>query len=96
MLIYAIMRLKPEATLEALQAHGAEEARAVWSQIKGDTFRKVSLTTDKPGAVVEIEAPDVAEAKHAMESLPLVRHRLVEVEYLAVGPYRNLETIFAA
>jgi hypothetical protein len=94
--IYAIMRLKPEATLEAIQVHGAEEARAVWSQIKGDVFRKVSLTTDKPGAVVEIEAADVAAATRAMESLPLVRERLVDVEYLPVGPYRGLEAIFAA
>jgi hypothetical protein len=94
MLIYAIMRLKPDTTLDAVMAHGKEEARAVWAQITVDTFRKVSLTTDRPGAVIEIEAAEVAAAEAAMATLPLVRDGLVTVEYLPVGPYRNLEAIF--
>jgi hypothetical protein len=95
MLIYAIMRLKPEATLDAVMARGKEEARAVWNQISADTFRKVSLTNDKPGAVIEVEAASLAQAHAALAALPLVRDGLVDVEFLPVGPYRNLEAIFA-
>lgn len=96
MLVYAIMRLKPDTTLDSVKAHGQEEARAVWAQIAADTFRAVSLTVNQPGAVIQIEAPDVASAGVAMATLPLVREGLVAVEYLPVGPYRNLEAIFTA
>jgi hypothetical protein len=94
-LIYAIMRLKPDTTIDAVLAHGKNEARAVWAQITAGPFRKVSLTSDRPGAVIEIEGADVGAAETAMATLPLVRDGLVTVEYLPVGPYRNLEAIFA-
>jgi hypothetical protein len=96
MLIYAIMRLKPNATLDAVVARGPEEARAVWAQIKGDIFRKVSLRIDAPGAVVEVEAASVDAVRAAFASLPLVRDDLVDVDVIPVGPYNNLEAIFAA
>jgi hypothetical protein len=80
MLIYAIMRLKPNAALDAVVARGPEEARAVWAQIKGDIFRKVSLRIDAPGAVVEVEAASVDAVRAAFASLPLVRDDLVDVD----------------
>jgi hypothetical protein len=89
------MRHTPAAPLDDVRARGAEEARSVRDRIADGRFRRVSLTADRPGAVVEIEAPDLDAARAAMAGLPLVRDGLVTVEHLPVGPYRNLEALFA-
>jgi len=95
MRIFVIMRLQPGIDPAQLAPHGRTEAGAVWREIAAGRFRQVLLTTNRPGAVIEMEAADVTEAEAAMAALPLVANGFVEVEYLPVAPYRNLEALFA-
>jgi muconolactone delta-isomerase len=69
---------------EHLAAEG-ERARALYA---AGSFRALYSRGDKPGAVIEIEAADVAEAEALVASLPFALHGLMEYEIVPLRPYR--------
>ena len=96
MLVYAILRIKPDTDIAAVKAHAKEEAKAVWQHVAADRFRRVSFGKDRPIAVIEVEAADVEAARASIATLPIVKAGHVDVELIPVGPYRQLEALFAA
>jgi hypothetical protein len=47
-------------------------------------FERVLLKADRSGAVLVLDVPDVATARAAVDSLPLVRHGLTRFELTEV------------
>jgi muconolactone delta-isomerase len=72
-------------TPELLDAE-AEQARRLYAQ---GIFRQVWGHQSPAGAVVLIEAESRAAADEALATLPLAQREMLEVEVLAVGPYRG-------
>jgi hypothetical protein len=64
----------------------AVRARALYAE---GTFRSINSRGDIPGAVLVIEAPDLAAARAAMASLPLAQLEMMDVEVIPLLPYRG-------
>lgn len=64
----------------------AERARQLYT--KG-IFRAMWGRTDVPGAVTLIEAETQAEAEGYLNSLPLKAKGMLEIDVIALGPYRG-------
>jgi hypothetical protein len=96
MKIIAIIDLALGTTPEALGPHMATEAQAIWSGIESGLVRQVYYRTDKPGAVIELEAASIVEAETYLHSLPMHQSGLIELtDLIPVGPYTGLATLFA-
>ncbi len=70
------------------------EARRVWTLVKSSVIRRMWSRTDKPGALLLLEAADQAQARDAVTSLPMVREGLVEFELVGLAPFLGLEHLF--
>lgn len=64
----------------------AERARQLYTQ---GIFRAMWGRKDVPGAVTLIEAETQAEAEGYLNSLPLKAKGMVEIDVIALGPYRG-------
>ncbi len=47
-------------------------------------------------AVLVLECVDVDEARHALDTLPLVREGLITFDFIPLGPYPGFARLFAA
>jgi uncharacterized protein YciI len=86
----AVTRRRIERFSEAeIAAHlDAEAARAKALYAQG-VFRSINSRGDKPGAVIVLEAADLAAAQAVMESMPLAQLEMMDVEVIPLLPYRG-------
>ena len=71
------------------------EARRVWELYQGDVLREVYFRADSPNGVLLFEAPDVAAARAAVDSLPLVAAGLIDFDLVPLKPYPGFARLFA-
>ncbi len=64
----------------------AERARTLFAN---GTFRHIWSRGDLAGAMILIEAPSLAEAQAAIDSLPLKELEMMEVTIVPLLPYRG-------
>lgn len=96
MKIIATIDLAPGVSPEQLGPHAAAEARAIWSGIESGLVRQIHYRTDKPGAVIELEATSTDEARRYIADLPMSRAKLIQLtDLIPVGPYTGLAALFA-
>ena len=90
MQFFAITRRKTESFSEADFAAvlDAEAHRAATLYAEG-VFRSLHTRGDVPGAVIGIEALDREAAQAALDSLPLAKLGMMEVQLVPVLPYRG-------
>ena len=72
----------------------AAEARVVWELHQGDVLREVYFRADRPNGVLVFEVPDVAAARAAVDSLPLVAAGLIDFDLVPLRPYPGLARLF--
>jgi muconolactone delta-isomerase len=70
---------------EHLPAEGAR-ARELYA---AGVVREIHSRGDIPGAVLLVEAADLAEAKAAVGSLPFAQLEMMDVDYVPLKPYRG-------
>jgi uncharacterized protein YciI len=86
----AIARRRTEAFSEALINEALPaEAERVRELYAAGVMRTIYSRGDVPGAVVLLEAADLAEAEAAMESLPLHRSGMLDVQIVPLRPFRG-------
>lgn len=95
MKILAISRREPGASTERLQALQAAEAAAVWRLMGEGVIREMNFDKDRPCAIVTLEADSVVAAAQKMATLPMVAEQQIGFDYYVLGPYRQLEHLFA-
>lgn len=95
MKILCISILKPGATPEKITALLKEETAHAWRSYKQGLIREWYYRTDRPGVVLVLECADVAEARRHLDELPLMKAGLIDLEYIPVGPFLPLESLFA-
>jgi muconolactone delta-isomerase len=64
----------------------AVRARELYAE---GAFRELYSRGDVPGAVIILEAADVAEAEKIVGSLPMAQQAMMDVEVIPLGPYRG-------
>jgi hypothetical protein len=71
------------------------EATRVWALQKQDVIRELWFTRCDQRAVIMLECGTESEAREQLESLPLVRHNLIEFELLPLQPYDGFDRLLA-
>lgn len=94
--VFALLKAKPGVTREQIMALMPAEIRATVQLYLDGKIREWHTREDGKGAVFLVNASDVAEAKHIMETLPLGREQLLDHEYIPVGPLMPLRLLLAA
>lgn len=73
----------------------AAEARRAWELHQAGTIRDLYFRADESSAVLVLECEDVASARAALASLPLVAAGLIEFEVLPLRAYPGFGRLFA-
>jgi hypothetical protein len=71
-----------------------EEATQAWALYQAGTLRELHFRADRSAAVLVLECADVAEARRVLDTLPLVRERLIDFEIVPLAPYPGFERLF--
>jgi putative intracellular protease/amidase len=95
MKILAIDHLLPGATEAMVMEHMPAEAEQAWQLMKAGVIRENYLRGDGHGAVAVLECADVTEAQAIMSTFPLVKAGLIDFDYIPLGAFTPLETLFA-
>lgn len=85
----------PDVSPDDFQPHRVAEARRVWELYLDGTLREIYFRADRTLAVLALECDDVAQARAALDTLPLVKAGLVEFEVIPLVPYPGLSRLFA-
>lgn len=70
------------------------EARQVWDLYQADVLREVYFRADRPNGVLLFEVPDLAAARAAVDSLPLVAAGLIDFDLIPLRPYPGFARLF--
>lgn len=95
MKILALEQEVPGVTAGQFPPHLQAEARRVWDLYKAGVIREMYFRQEKTDAVLVLECASVAEAWEALETLPLVREKLIDFELIPLTPYPGLERLFS-
>lgn len=92
----AILRLKATASEEEQARLRKPEVVKVWEMLASDSLRAIHFFSGSGrGAVLQIEAPDRAQAESLVRQLPMVATGLLEAEILTLTPFTGLQALFA-
>jgi hypothetical protein len=95
MKILALEKDVPGVTADQFPAHLQDEARRVWELYKAGIIREMYFRQEKTDAVLMLECADAAEAREVLNTLPLVREKLIDFEIIPLVPYPGLERLFS-
>jgi len=96
MKILAIEKETPSATAEQFKPHLKAEAARVWELYQTGVFREIYFRADQSDAVLILECADVEAARHALDTLPLVKAGLIAFDLIPLRPYPGFARLFAA
>jgi hypothetical protein len=71
-----------------------QEARRAWELTQSGIFREMYFMRDRPLAVVILEADTIEAAKNALDSLPLVREKIIDFDIIPLVPYPGFARLF--
>ena len=94
--VFALLKAKPGVTRERVMAVMPAEIRATVQLYLDGKIREWYAREDGKGAVLLLNARDVAEAESIMESLPLAKEHLLDHEYIPIGPMKQLRLLLGA
>ncbi|MBV8331492.1 MAG: hypothetical protein JO192_02045 [Candidatus Eremiobacteraeota bacterium] len=80
-------RLTERFTGEEFDEHVGAERERVRELYRDGVVRTLWSRKDAPGAIMLIEAGDEGAARAALDSLPLARLGMLDVQLFPVGPY---------
>jgi muconolactone delta-isomerase len=78
-------------TTELLQA----EAHRAWELQQTGVIREMYFRADRDEAVLVLECADVDDARSILETLPLVRERLIGFEVIPLKAYPGFARLFS-
>ena len=70
-----------------------EEARRVWELQQEGILREIYFSNERE-AILILECQDAAEAKSILNSLPLVKHQLIDFRLFELKAYDGFERLF--
>ena len=95
MKLLAIAKVDPQTTPEKIRPHLAEETKRAWQLYKEGSVREMYDRQDRMGVVFVLECGSVDEARTVLGELPFVREKLIDFDYIPLGPFSYFEMLFA-
>ena len=93
--VIVILTAKAGITREQVMAVMPAEIRETVQLYLNGKIREWYSRGDGRGAVFLLDTSDVAEAEAIMEALPLAKEKIIDHEYIAVGPLLPLRLLMA-
>ncbi|GIL14499.1 MAG: hypothetical protein BroJett038_32190 [Chloroflexota bacterium] len=84
----------PGVADEQFAPHLKAEAARAWELYLDGVIRELYFRADRHEAVLVLECPDMDAARAALDSLPLVRERLITFEIIPLAPYPGFARLF--
>ncbi len=94
MKVLSILTLSATADRSDIMRRLTEELRGSWALYTADVIREAYATDDPTQIVFILEAADLADAKAALERLPLVGSGSFIVQLTALRPFNNWSRLF--
>jgi muconolactone delta-isomerase len=89
-----VLAIEKEITQEfGNRAWMAEEAQRVYELYKEDKIREIYFQKQNHTAVIIFEVKDMTEARNLINSLPLVKNKLIDFDLVELIPYNGLDRI---
>jgi len=85
----------PGADPSKFGPHIKPEVLRAWELIQSGELREIYRRTDGKGHVLIFECASVAEAQVLVDSLPLVREKLIAFDLIPLGAYPGFGYLFA-
>ena len=73
-----------------------DEARRVWELYQAGIIRELYFRADRRAAVLMLECASLEEAQAGLNTLPLVREKLIEFELIPLIAYPGFARLFTA
>ncbi len=80
---------------ERVAEHAVTEALQAFRLMRSGVFEQLYFSPDWKGAVLVIQAASRDEAQAALDSLPMVRERVIEFDLWQLDPYDHYQRLFA-
>ncbi len=84
----------PGVTFDQMAPHMEAETRLVWDMYMSGALRELYLRQDQRGVVLVFECETVEEVHQHLDTLPLVQHKLIAFDVVALGPYPGFGRLF--
>ncbi len=95
MKIIAIGKSDPEVSADRFKPFLKAEAKRVWDLQQQDIIREIYFRQDIPDAVLILETSSVAQAQGILNTLPLVKEKLIGFDIIPLKAYPGFERLFA-
>jgi hypothetical protein len=92
--IIAIERETPGKTREQFMPYLKAEAAMVWEFYQNGLARELYFRQDQSTAVFVLECAEIADARAALDRLPLVRAGLITFDLMPLKPYPGFARLF--
>ena len=90
MKILAIDKVLPEATPEGIKANFMKDVNQMVKLYLADVVREIYFRQDRSGVVLMMEVPSIEEARGLLDTLPLVKEKLIDFDLIPLGPFMPL------
>lgn len=94
MKVIAIEKKVPGVKAEDFPPHLKDEAKKVWELYQQGVIREIYLRQDVTEAVLVLEVADIKEANKVLDSLPLVKKKLIAFEVIPLKAYPGFSRLF--
>jgi hypothetical protein len=94
--VFALLKARSGVTREQIAAIMPAEIRATVQLYLDGKIREWYAREDGKGAVFLLNARDLEEAQSIMEALPLAKEKLLDHEYIPVGPLTPLRLLLGS
>jgi hypothetical protein len=94
MKILALEQEIPGADGKAFAPHLKDEAWSIWELTQAGVIREIYFRSDGDSAVLVLECDDVDEARHILDTLPLVSEGLIAINIIPMKPYPGFARLF--
>jgi hypothetical protein len=94
MKLLAMERAVPGVTAVELKPLLEAEAARVWELYRAGIIREMYFRADRREAVLVLECGSEAEARDALDTLPLVREKLIAFDAVQLVPYDGFARLF--
>ena len=95
MKLLAIERELSDVTAEDFGLYLADEALRAWELYQAGIIRELYFCADRHEALLMLECRDVEEAQEMLDTLPVVREKLITFELIPLAPYPGFARLFA-
>ncbi|GFM34493.1 hypothetical protein LN040_05340 [Desulfovibrio subterraneus] len=90
MKILALDRVLETATPEGIKGNFMKEVNQMVKLYLADVVREIYFRQDRSGTVLIMEAATLEDARNMIDTLPLVKSKMIDFDLIPLGPFMPL------